>query len=93
MVDWPADLRDIVRGQVFMVRGGHEVDGRPIVPIDTAAIRDAARAMRAAGIASVGVSAVFSPLTSEAEDTAAAILREENKIPVPGWLMVARKPR
>ena len=46
-------------------------------PIDTAAIRDAARAIRAAGIESVGVSAVFSPLTSEAEDTAAAILREE----------------
>ena len=60
-----------------MVRGGHEVDGRRSCPIDTAAIRDAARAIRAAGIKSVGVSAVFSPLTSEAEDTAATILREE----------------
>ena len=49
----------------------------PIMPIDTAAIRDAAREIRAAGITSVGVSAVFSPLTSEAEETAAAILREE----------------
>jgi N-methylhydantoinase A/oxoprolinase/acetone carboxylase beta subunit len=75
--DWPPDLRAIVRGPVFMVRGGHEVDGRPIMPIDTAAIRDAARSIRAAGIESVGVTAVFSPLTSQAEDTAAAILREE----------------
>jgi N-methylhydantoinase A/oxoprolinase/acetone carboxylase beta subunit len=75
--DWPADLRDIVRDRVFMVRGGHEVDGRPIMPIDTAAIRDAAREIRAAGITSVGVCAVFSPLTAEAEETAAAILREE----------------
>ena len=50
-------------GRVFMVRGGHEYDGRPIMPMDTAAIRDAARQIRAAGINSVGVSAVFSPLT------------------------------
>jgi N-methylhydantoinase A/oxoprolinase/acetone carboxylase beta subunit len=60
-----------------MVRGGHEVDGRPIMPIDTAAIRNAAREIRAAGITSVGVSAVFSPLTSAAEEAAAAILQEE----------------
>lgn len=75
--DWPADLRSLVRGPVFMVRGGHEVDGRPIVPIDTAAIRAAAREIRAAGIATVGITSVFSPLTAEAEDVAAHILRQE----------------
>jgi N-methylhydantoinase A/oxoprolinase/acetone carboxylase beta subunit len=75
--DWPADLRSLVRGQVHMVQGGHEVDGRPIMPIDHAAIRDAARCMREAGIVSVGITAAFSPLTAEAEETAAAIIRQE----------------
>ena len=41
-VDWPPDLRALVRGRVFMVRGGHEVDGRPIVPLDTATALEAA---------------------------------------------------
>src|SRR5262249_20182763 len=35
-VDWPEDLAAVVRGRVFMVAGGHEVDGRPIVPFDEA---------------------------------------------------------
>ena len=38
-VDWPSDLRDLVRGPVHMIRGGYEVDGRPLVPFDRAAMR------------------------------------------------------
>ena len=34
-VDWPADLRELVQGPTYMLRGGHEVDGQPIVPFDT----------------------------------------------------------
>src|ERR1700679_286498 len=41
-IDWPEDLASIVRGQIHMVAGGHEYDGRPIVPLDVGAIRDAA---------------------------------------------------
>jgi N-methylhydantoinase A/oxoprolinase/acetone carboxylase beta subunit len=48
-VDWPEDLAALVRGQVHMVAGGHEYDGRPIVPLDVGAIRDAARRMADAG--------------------------------------------
>jgi N-methylhydantoinase A/oxoprolinase/acetone carboxylase beta subunit len=47
------------------------------MPIDHAAIRRAAREIRAAGLQSVGITAAFSPLTAESEETAAAILREE----------------
>jgi N-methylhydantoinase A/oxoprolinase/acetone carboxylase beta subunit len=75
--DWPADLRGLVRGQIHMVQGGHEVDGRPIMPIDTIAIRNAARAMRQEGVVSVGITAAFSPLTAEAEEIAADIVRNE----------------
>ncbi len=76
--DWPSDLAELVRGQVYLVGGGHEVDGRRIAPVDTAAIRDAGRAMRRAGVVAAGVTAAFSPLTAEAEEAAAAILREEH---------------
>jgi N-methylhydantoinase A/oxoprolinase/acetone carboxylase beta subunit len=76
-VDWPEDLADLVRGQVHMVEGGHEYDGRPIVPLDLTAIRDAARRMADAGLTSVGVTSVFSPLTAECELEAGRILAEE----------------
>ncbi|WP_210492734.1 hydantoinase/oxoprolinase N-terminal domain-containing protein [Microvirga antarctica] len=74
MVDWPADLRDCVDPLIFMVRGGHEYDGRPLVPLDRDAIRDAALRIRDAGITAVGITALFSPLTSECELEAAEIV-------------------
>jgi N-methylhydantoinase A/oxoprolinase/acetone carboxylase beta subunit len=76
-VDWPADLAALVRGEVVMLEGGHEYDGRAIVPFDERGMRDAARRIRAAGLTSVAVASVFSPLNAECETRAAAILREE----------------
>ena len=76
-VDWPDDLAVLVRGDVFMLEGGHEFDGRPLVPFDTKAMRAAARRIRADGIRSVAVASVFSPLNASCEEEAAAILREE----------------
>jgi len=75
-VDWPGDLAAEVDGGVFMIRGGHEYDGRELVPFDEAATREAARRIRDAGVGSVAVAAVFSPLTPECEERAADILRE-----------------
>lgn len=76
-VDWPEDLAAIVRGEVVMLEGGHEYDGRPIAPFDTAGMRAAARRIRQADLTSVGIASVFSPLNSACEEQAAAILREE----------------
>jgi len=76
-IDWPEDLAALVRGEVVMLEGGHEFDGRPLVPLDSAGLRAAARRIRAAGLTSVGVASVFSPLNSACELEAAAILREE----------------
>ncbi|MDH5759583.1 MAG: hydantoinase/oxoprolinase family protein, partial [Gemmatimonadota bacterium] len=74
--DWPEDLAELVRGDVVMLEGGHEYDGRPLVPFDEAGMREAAARIRDAGIGCVAVSAVFSPLTPECEERAAEILRE-----------------
>jgi N-methylhydantoinase A/oxoprolinase/acetone carboxylase beta subunit len=76
-VDWPEDLAELVRAEVVMLEGGHEFDGRPLVPFDTRGMRAAARRIRDAGIRSVAIAAVFSPLNASGEEEAAAILRDE----------------
>jgi N-methylhydantoinase A/oxoprolinase/acetone carboxylase beta subunit len=75
--DWPADLAELVCGEVFMLEGGHDYDGRPIVPFDDKGMRRAARRIREIGIGSVVVAAIFSPIDSSDEERARAILAEE----------------
>lgn len=75
--DWPEDLASIVNAGHYMVRGGNEYDGRPIVDFHSEDMREIATKIRDAGVTSVGISAVFSPLTAECEERAAEILREE----------------
>jgi N-methylhydantoinase A/oxoprolinase/acetone carboxylase beta subunit len=75
--DWPGDLAELVRGAMFMLEGGHDYDGRPIVPFDEAGMRRAARQIRESGIGSVAIAAIFSPVDPCCEERAAEILREE----------------
>jgi N-methylhydantoinase A/oxoprolinase/acetone carboxylase beta subunit len=75
--DWPHDLADLVRGEVFMLEGGHDFDGREIMPFDEAGMRAAARKIRDSGIRSVGIAAIFSPLDPSHEELAREILAEE----------------
>ena len=72
--DWPEDLAALVRGGVWMVEGGHEYDGRPFMPLDEAAVTRAAEEMKAAGLKSVGISAIFSPLDPTHERRAAELV-------------------
>ncbi len=74
--DWPSDLAAAVRARHFMVRGGHEYDGRPIVPFDAAAVASAAREIRDAGIRAVAITSVFSPLDATLEERAGQIVRD-----------------
>jgi N-methylhydantoinase A/oxoprolinase/acetone carboxylase beta subunit len=75
--DWPEDLARSVRGELFVLEGGHDYDGRPIVPFDEAGMRRAAQQIRKAGIRSIAVAAIFSPLDPSCEERARAILAEE----------------
>jgi N-methylhydantoinase A/oxoprolinase/acetone carboxylase beta subunit len=74
--DWPEDLAAVVRGGIWMVEGGHEYDGRPFMPLDEAAVIKAAAEMKAAGLKSVGISAIFSPLDPSHERRAAELVAE-----------------
>ena len=76
-IDWPADLAELVRGEIIMLEGGHEFDGRPIVPFDELGMRAAAKRIRALGLRSAAIASVFSPLNPSCETRAAEILREE----------------
>jgi N-methylhydantoinase A/oxoprolinase/acetone carboxylase beta subunit len=60
-----------------MLEGGHDYDGRPIMPFDEAGMRGAARQVRNAGLTTVAVSSIFSPLDPSHEERAAEILAEE----------------
>jgi N-methylhydantoinase A/oxoprolinase/acetone carboxylase beta subunit len=75
--DWPDDLAQLVRGEVVMLEGGHEYDGREFMPFDETGMRDAARLIRDSGLRSVAVAASFSPLDPSHEERARAILAEE----------------
>src|ERR1700736_4230243 len=57
--DWPEGLRPAGRGEVFMLEGGHDYEGRPIVPFDEAGMQRAARRIRESGIRSVAIAAIF----------------------------------
>jgi N-methylhydantoinase A/oxoprolinase/acetone carboxylase beta subunit len=71
-------LARLVEGGVWMVEGGHEYDGRPFMPLDAEGVRLAAREMRAKGLGSVAISAIFSPLDPGHEREAATIVAREN---------------
>ena len=75
--DWPKDLAALVAGDIFMLEGGHDYDGREIMPFAEDEMRAAARRVREQGIHAVGVASIFSPLDPSHEERAAAILAEE----------------
>jgi N-methylhydantoinase A/oxoprolinase/acetone carboxylase beta subunit len=76
LVDWPQRLRARVEGVVAQVRGGLEVNGTRVAPLDEAAVAAAAREMRQRGVRAVAVSSVFSPVDAGVERRAAAIVRD-----------------
>jgi len=76
-VDWPEDVRKVVEGYATLAPGGREYDGRPITPFDDEKIRAIAREIGDRGIRSVAISGVFSPVSPEDEQRAAAIVGEE----------------
>ena len=77
MVAWPPALRAALGGHVHLCHGGHEFDGRRIAAVDRDELRAAAAAFASAGVSTVAISSVFSPVTAEAEQEAAEVIAEE----------------
>ena len=66
-----------VQGRVFLCQGGHEYDGREIAPLDRDELRYAAAEMRTAGLRTIAISSVFSPVNGSHEQEAAAVIADE----------------
>ncbi|GGD95747.1 hydantoinase [Aureimonas endophytica] len=77
MTDWPADLAGTLGRHRYMVRGGHEFDGREIAPLDEAEIQRIAGEIKAKGLKTAAITSVFSPVTPTMEKRAAEILLNE----------------
>jgi N-methylhydantoinase A/oxoprolinase/acetone carboxylase beta subunit len=76
MVDWPADLREVLGNHWYLAHGGNEFDGRVISPLDEGELRGIAAQIAARGIGSVAVSSVFSPVSNAFEKQAGEILAD-----------------
>lgn len=81
LADWPADLTEVVLADARIVAGGHHFDGRLLAPLDTAAVRRAARDW-AGEVEAVAVSCVFSPTSAAHELQAYDLLREQLDVPI-----------
>lgn len=79
---WPEDLAKFGGGLAYIVRGGHEFDGRPIAALDEREIATRAREARGK-VDAVAVTGVFSPVDSGHEERVRTIVREElGEVPV-----------
>ncbi len=76
MVDWPDDIREAVGGQYWMAKGGNEFDGRSISELDMAELDGIAEEIGAAGIGTVAITSVFSPVSDKMERAAMERLAE-----------------
>jgi N-methylhydantoinase A/oxoprolinase/acetone carboxylase beta subunit len=74
MVDWPERLVTAVSGRGYLCHGGHEFDGRHIAELEESELRKAAEDMGRAGIRSVAITSVFSPVNAEFEARAAEVI-------------------
>ena len=77
LTDWPHDLAAIVGGQRHLVRGGYAFDGRIAEKLDEVAVAVAARSMRDAGLKTVAVTGLFSPINADMEVRARDIILNE----------------
>ena len=77
LLGWPDRLLDAIGGLRFVCSGGNEFDGRPIGEIDESELCQVAADIRATGVRSVAISAVFSVPYADCERRAAEVLARE----------------
>lgn len=75
LFDWPADLREAVCHDTYLVEGGNEFDGRPIGDLNECRIRTIASELDGK-VKSVAVTSIFSPVSGDHENTARDLLAE-----------------
>ncbi|TQS71207.1 hydantoinase/oxoprolinase family protein [Ornithinibacillus gellani] len=75
LVGVPDDLRAELGKYVYLVEGGHEFDGREIVPLDEAHLYEIAKELKGK-VDSIAITSVFSPVSQAHEERARDIFAE-----------------
>ncbi len=75
LIGVPDDLREKLGKYVYIVQGGHEFDGREIMPLDEQELYLIAEEVKGK-VDSVAITSVFSPVSRSHEERAAEIIKE-----------------
>lgn len=75
LIGVPDDLRSLLGKYSYIIGGGHEFDGREIAHLDEKELYDIAQTIKGE-VDSVALTSVFSPVSKQHEERAAAILNE-----------------
>lgn len=75
LIGVPDDLREKLGKYVYIVQGGHEFDGREIMPLDEQELYRIAEEVKGQ-VDSVAITSVFSPVSRSHEERAAKIIKE-----------------
>ena len=78
LVGWPQRILNAIDGQVFMIHGGHEFDGRVISDFKPTELMAAVGKAVANGANSVAISSIYSPVNSEFELLAETLIAEQH---------------
>jgi N-methylhydantoinase A/oxoprolinase/acetone carboxylase beta subunit len=71
----PDDLKAVFSSHVLIAKGGHEFDGREIAPLDTESIYRFAESLKGK-IDAAAITSVFSPVSRQHEERAAAVFKD-----------------
>ena len=77
MIGWPEDLVKTLNPIKFFAKGGYEVDGREISPLDSDEINRITDEIGKKDVDSIAINSVYSPLNSEMEEKAAEIISKK----------------
>lgn len=77
MIGWPQDLVDTLSPKKYFAKGGYEVDGREISPLDEDEINKIIDDIGTHDLDSIAINSVYSPLNSEMEQRAAELIKKK----------------
>ncbi|XP_064601180.1 LOW QUALITY PROTEIN: uncharacterized protein LOC135467341 [Liolophura sinensis] len=74
-MDFPRDLAEVIRGEVYMINGGYQFDGQEISSIAEEEIRTSAEDSRKKGVNNFVICGVFSPVNNGQEVKVGELLK------------------
>ncbi len=74
MIDWPADLREVIGNHTYMIEGGCYYTGVDYRPLDEAAIIKVAKEVQSRGLKAIAITSIFSPIRPDIEERAAELI-------------------